>query len=54
VDSSKVKANAALEANCTERDVKKMLNEAEAKDAKADRRYVPDKRGDELPAEFAN
>jgi transposase len=58
LDGSKVKANAALESNRTyehiEQEVKKMLDEAEAQDAEEDRRYGPDKRGDELPAELAD
>lgn len=58
LDGSKVKANAALEANRTyghiEREVRKMLDEAEARDAEEDRLYGPDKRGDELPAELAD
>jgi len=58
LDGSKVKANAALEANRThehiENEVKKMLTEAEAKDAEEDRLYGPDKRGDELPDELAD
>jgi transposase len=58
LDGSKVKANAALEANRTyehiENEVKNMLAEAEAKDAEEDRQYGPDKRGDELPDELAD
>jgi transposase len=58
LDGSKVKANAALEANRTyehiEQEVKKMLDEAEAKDAEEDRQYGQDKRGDELPDELAD
>jgi transposase len=58
LDGSKVKANAALEANRTyehiEQEVKKMLEEAETKDAEEDRLYGSDKRGDELPAELAD
>ena len=58
LDGSKVKANAALEANRTyghiEREVQRMLDEAEAMDAEEDRLYGPDKRGDELPAELAD
>ena len=58
LDGSKIKANAALEANRTyghiEREVQKMLDEAEARDAEEDRLYGPDKRGDELPAELAD
>jgi transposase len=58
LDGSKVKANAALEANRTyehiEQEVKRMLAEAEAKDAEEDREYGPDRRGDELPKELAD
>ena len=58
LDGSKVKANAALEANRTyehiEGEVKKMLAEAAIKDAEEDRRYGPDQRGDELPDELAD
>jgi transposase len=58
LDGSKVKANAALEANRTyehiEQEVKKMFDEAEAKDAEEDRQYRQDKRGDELPDELAD
>lgn len=57
LDGSKIKANAALEANRTyehiEREVKKMLAEAEARDAEEDRLYGADKRGDELPEDLA-
>jgi len=58
LDGSKIKANAALEANRTyehiEREVKKMLAEAEARDAEEDRLYGADKRGDELPDGLAD
>ena len=58
LDGSKVKANAALEANRTyehiEQEVKKMLEEAKTKDAEEDRLYGSDKRGDELPVELAD
>ena len=58
LDGSKLKANAALEANRTyehiEREVKKMFDEADAKDAEEDRQYGPDKRGDELPDDLAD
>ncbi len=58
LDGSKIKANAALEANRTyehiEQEVKKMLDEADAKDAEEDRLYGPDKRGDELPDHLAD
>lgn len=53
LDGTKIKANAALEANRTyehiEREVKKMLTEAEAKDVEEDRLFGKDQRGDELP-----
>jgi transposase len=58
LDGSKVKANAALEANRTyqhiEQEVQKMFAEAEAQDAEEDRSYGPDQRGDELPDELAD
>jgi hypothetical protein len=53
---TKIKANAAIEANRTydhiESEVKRMLAEAEAKDAEEDKLYGKDKRGDELPEEL--
>jgi transposase len=56
LDGTKVKANASLEANRTyehiEKEVKKMLTEAEATDAEEDKRYGKDKRGDELPEDL--
>jgi len=56
LDGTKMKANAALEANRTyehiEKAVRKMLDEAEAKDAEEDRLYGKDKRGDELPEDL--
>lgn len=56
LDGTKIKANAALEANRShdhiESEVKRMLAEAEAKDAEEDRLYGKDKRGDELPEEL--
>ncbi len=58
LDGSKIKANAALEANRTyehiEQEVKRMLDEAEAKDTEEDRQYGQNKRGDELPDELAD
>jgi transposase len=58
LDGSKIKANTALEANRTyehiAQEVKKMLNEADAKDAEEDRLYGSDKRGDELPDDLAD
>jgi len=51
-----MKAAAALESNRTyehiESEVRKMLAEAEAKDAEEDNLYGKDKRGDELPEEL--
>lgn len=56
LDGTKVKANAALEANRTyghiEAEVKKMLQEAQAKDAEEDALYGKERRGDELPEEL--
>lgn len=56
LDGTKLKANAALEANRShdhiESEVKRMLAEAEAKDAEEDKLYGKDKRGDELPEEL--
>lgn len=56
LDGTKMKADAALESNRTlehlESEVKKMLAEAEAKDAEEDKLYGKDKRGDELPEEL--
>jgi hypothetical protein len=53
LDGTKVAANAALEANRTyghiEKEVAKMLTEAETKDAEEDKLYGKEKRGDELP-----
>jgi transposase len=56
LDGTKMKADAALESNRIEehieREVKRMLAEAEAKDAEEDKLYGKDKRGDELPEEL--
>jgi transposase len=56
LDGTKIKANAALESNRTydhiESEVKRMLAEAEAKDAEEDKLYGKDRRGDELPEEL--
>jgi transposase len=56
LDGTKMKADAALESNRTyghiESEVKRMLVEAEAKDAEEDKLYGKDKRGDELPEEL--
>jgi transposase len=56
LDGTKMKADAALESNRTyehiESEVKRMLAEAEAKDAEEDKLYGKDKRGDELPEEL--
>ena len=54
LDGTKIKANASLSSNRTqkhlEEEVKKMLTEAAAKDAEEDAEFGADKRGDELPA----
>ncbi len=56
LDGTKVAANAALEANRTyeyiEKEVAKMLTEAESTDAEEDKLYGKDKRGDELPEDL--
>lgn len=56
LDGTKIKADAALESNRTydhiESEVKKMLAEAEARDAEEDKLYGKNKRGDELPEEL--
>ena len=56
LDGTKVKANAALEANRThdsiESEVKRMLAEAKAKDLEEDALYGKGNRGDELPEEL--
>jgi transposase len=56
LDGTKIKADAALESNRTyehiKSEVKKMLADAEAKDAEEDNLYGKDKRGDELPEEL--
>lgn len=56
LDGTKISANASLSANRTssslEMEVKKMLEEAEAIDAKEDKLYGVDRRGDELPEEL--
>ncbi len=53
LDGTKVAANAALSANRTyehiEKEVAKMLTEAESTDAEEDKLYGKEKRGDELP-----
>jgi transposase len=58
LDGTKVKANAALAANRTyehiEGEVKKMLQEAQAKDAEEDALYGNRRRGDELPEELTD
>jgi transposase len=58
VDGTKLKANAALDANRTrdtiEAEVQKILSEAEAVDREEDARYGEDKRGDELPEDLQN
>ena len=56
LDGTKIKANASLASNRTlehlEREVEKMLAEADAKDAEEDELYGKDKRGDELPEDL--
>lgn len=56
LDGTKIKADAALDSNRSyehiESEVKKMLAEAESKDAEEDKLYGKDKRGDELPEEL--
>lgn len=58
IDGTKIKANAALASNKSfdgiEKEVKKMLEEAAAKDNDEDLLYGKDRRGDELPEELAN
>lgn len=53
LDGTKMKANASLAANRTEKalaeEIERMLAEAEAKDAEEDDSFGKDKRGDELP-----
>jgi transposase len=55
LDGTKIKANAALDANRThdglEEEVKKMLSEAETKDQEEDKLYG-ERRGDEVPEEL--
>jgi transposase len=56
VDGTKIVANAALDANRTqsglEKEVNKILDEADAIDEEEDRKYGRDRRGDELPEEM--
>ena len=56
LDGTKMKANASLSANRTEKAlaeaIEKMLSEAEAKDAEEDEAFGKDKRGDELPKDL--
>lgn len=53
LDGTKMKANASLAANRTyasiEKEVKKMLAEAQKTDEEEDEKYGPERRGDELP-----
>jgi transposase len=53
LDGTKIKANAAMKQNRTreglEKEVKKILEEAERVDQEEDRQFGKDKRGDELP-----
>ena len=56
LDGTKLKANAALDANKTlagiEAEVKRMLSEAQHEDEREDQLFGKDKRGDELPADL--
>jgi transposase len=56
LDGTKIKANASLAANRTyawlEEEVRRMLSEAEAKDAEEDELYRPGRRRDEFPEEL--
>ena len=56
LDGTKLKANAALEANrdleYLSKEVERMLAEAEAKDQEEDELYGKDKRGDEVPEDL--
>ncbi len=56
LDGRKVAGNAALEQNRTkeaiEKEVARILAEAERVDAEEDEKYGPDRRGDELPEEL--
>lgn len=56
LDGTKMKANASLEANRTyrsiEEEVRRMLEEAQARDSEEDQLHGPDRRGDELPEDL--
>jgi len=56
LDGTKIKANASLAANRTEKhleqEIEKMVSEAVSKDAEEDQAFGPDKRGDELPEDL--
>lgn len=56
LDGTKMKANASLGANRTEKalaaEIERMLSEAAAKDAEEDTAFGKDKRGDELPGDL--
>ena len=58
LDGTKIKADAALDSNRSfdhiENEVRRMLAEADSKDAEEDKLYGKDKRGDELPEELQN
>lgn len=58
LDGTKISANASIAANRThesiEKEVKRMLSEAEAKDEEEDRLYGKDNRGDEFPKELTD
>lgn len=58
LDGTKMKANASLAANRTEKglaeEIERMLSEAEAKDAEEDEAFGKNKRGDDLPEGLQN
>jgi transposase len=58
LDGTKIKGNASLETNRTrdglEKEVRKILQEAESADTQEDALYGPDHRGDELPEDLAD
>lgn len=58
LDGTKMEADASLAANCSaeaiHKEVREMLTDAAATDARKDHLFGPDRRGDELPAELAD
>jgi transposase len=56
IDGTKMKANAAMEANRTRKHLRQIvdqvLDEADAQDAKEDKQFGEDRRGDELPEDL--